>query len=173
MATPRRHARVHAAAGISAYDGNVGRSFDAVEDSHPGPWRALVQGSATYSSCCPTPRPTEDAQARSTVQPHGQNDEGQERATMTLRPCVVCGEPTTRGRCPQHRGYDAAWDRLSRKARRLQPFCSDCGAVEDLQTDHTPEAWTRKVAGKTIRLQDVDVVCGPSTAPAAPPAPTR
>ena len=90
---------------------------------------------------------------------------------MTLRPCLDCGEPTTGPRCPEHtldtkptahkRGYDDRWTRLSKRARRLQPFCTDCGGTEDLQTDHTPEAWARKAAGKPIRLQDVEVVCGP------------
>lgn len=90
---------------------------------------------------------------------------------MTLRPCLVCGEPAEGTRCAVHtvdrkppaaaRGYDAAWARLSKRARRLQPFCADCGATEDLQADHTPEAWQRKAEGKAIRLADVDVVCGP------------
>lgn len=93
---------------------------------------------------------------------------------MTLRPCIECGEPTETERCEQHRlirnsvktsayerGYDHAWRKLSERARRLQPFCSDCGATDDLQTDHSPEAWARKAAGKAIRLCDVDVVCGP------------
>lgn len=90
---------------------------------------------------------------------------------MTLRPCLDCGEPTEGPRCPEHtldtkpdataRGYDAAWKRLSKRARRLQPFCSQCGSTEDLQTDHTPEAWARKAAGKSIRLLDVRVLCGP------------
>ena len=56
---------------------------------------------------------------------------------MTLSPCLDCGEPTTGPRCPEHtvdpkasatdRGYDGAWTKLSRRARRLQPFCTDCG----------------------------------------------
>lgn len=95
---------------------------------------------------------------------------------MTLRPCVVCGEPTERSRCDDHhipanhhrpnkpsaheRGYDSAWQRLSKRARRMQPWCSDCGSTNDLQTDHSPEAWERKAAGLEIRLQDIDVVCG-------------
>ncbi|MCH5641431.1 hypothetical protein [Gordonia sp. ABSL49_1] len=91
---------------------------------------------------------------------------------MTAKPCIVCGTPAFGTRCPDHRlpdhqppasarGYDTAWRKLSARARRLQPFCSDCGAVDDLQADHSPEAWQRKAAGKTIRLQDIDVVCGP------------
>lgn len=89
-----------------------------------------------------------------------------------LRPCIDCGKPGDGPRCPQHapaasgkpsaraRGYDAAHDRLSRRARRLQPCCADCGRPDDLQLHHKPEAWQRKAAGKIIRLQDVEVLCG-------------
>ena len=91
---------------------------------------------------------------------------------MTLRPCLRCGEPSSKSHCPEHRpkctkstaharGYDDRWTQLSRRARRAQPFCSDCGATDDLQADHTPEAWARKAAGLPIRLQDIDVVCSP------------
>ena len=91
---------------------------------------------------------------------------------MTLRPCLDCGEIAEGGpRCEAHtvdhkppaaaRGYDAAWARLSKRARRTQPFCSDCGATEDLQCDHTPEAWERKAKGLPIRVTDIAVVCGP------------
>lgn len=95
------------------------------------------------------------------------------------RPCIQCGALSESTRCdtcagrynamtrrlypktsPRARGYNSSWDRLSRKARRLQPFCSDCGATEDLQADHTPEAWRRHDAGLPIRLRDIDVVCG-------------
>lgn len=63
---------------------------------------------------------------------------------------------------PAHaRGYDSRWARLSRRARQLQPFCSDCGATTDLQADHSPEAWDRHSRGLPVRLQDIDVVCGP------------
>jgi 5-methylcytosine-specific restriction enzyme A len=88
---------------------------------------------------------------------------------VTLRPCLDCGTPSPGPRCSEHtidtkptahkRGYDWQWTKLSRRARRLQPFCTDCGSTEDLQTDHTREAWQRKAAGKTIRFQDIDVVC--------------
>ena len=88
---------------------------------------------------------------------------------MTMRTCLDCGEPCEGSRCPEHdikgtatqRGYDAAWDRLSRRARKLQPFCTDCGAAEGLQADHSPEAWAAKAAGKPIKLSMIDVVCGP------------
>ncbi len=90
---------------------------------------------------------------------------------MTLRPCLECGEPTPATRCEQHttcrthelsageRGYDTAWHRLSKRARKLQPWCSDCGALGDLTADHSAKAWARKAAGKVLRLRDVEVVC--------------
>lgn len=56
-------------------------------------------------------------------------------------------------------GYDWRWRKLSLRARKLQPWCTDCGTADDLTGDHTPEAWQRKADGKTIRLQDIDVVC--------------
>jgi 5-methylcytosine-specific restriction endonuclease McrA len=66
---------------------------------------------------------------------------------MTLRPCLDCGGPCTGTRCPdcrppdtkasaRDRGYRTAWDKLSRRARKLQPWCTSCGAVDDLTLDH-------------------------------------
>ncbi|WP_084223689.1 HNH endonuclease [Mycolicibacterium holsaticum] len=68
---------------------------------------------------------------------------------MTLKPCLVCGEPSSKPRCDEHRpkdtrqrrgpgqaAYDPVWRRLSLRARRLQPWCLDCGATEDLTSDH-------------------------------------
>lgn len=98
------------------------------------------------------------------------------------RPCLDCGALSPNSRCAEHeailkqrmnrkrdenrdrlspreRGYDAAWSRLSARARRLQPWCSQCNAREDLTTDHLPSAWARKAEGKPIRLSDVDVLC--------------
>ncbi len=93
---------------------------------------------------------------------------------MTLKPCIGCGEPTGSTRCPScqpahertrgsahARGYDKRWSRLSQRARRMQPWCTDCGTVENLTTDHLPSAWHRKAQGLVIRLSDVAVVCGP------------
>lgn len=89
-----------------------------------------------------------------------------------LSTCADCGELTDATYCAEHRpkdnrgknrrhaGYDAAWDRLSTRARKLQPFCSVPGCTSmDLTVDHTPEAWERKEQGKTIRLADVVVLC--------------
>ena len=95
---------------------------------------------------------------------------------MPLSVCLGCGEPTEGTRCGpcaydheqdterptrEQRGYDKAWRRLSERARKLQPFCEDCGATENLTTDHSPEAWRRRARGLAVRLQDVAVVCGP------------
>lgn len=89
-----------------------------------------------------------------------------------LSACATCGELTEGTYCESHRpkdtrgknrrdsGYDAAWDRVSARARRLQPFCSVPGCTSmDLTADHSPEAWERKAQGKPIRLCDVEVLC--------------
>lgn len=99
-----------------------------------------------------------------------------------LKPCLVCGELASGTRCAAHclphppktksnkaLGYDHRWRRLSERARRVQPFCSDCGTPDDLTTDHSPEAWQRRLP---IRLQDVYVV-GRKRGRARPPAPAR
>lgn len=96
-------------------------------------------------------------------------------------PCLDCGEPTKATRCEEcskqsenmrirkhsakkqttaGRGYGGAWQRLSKRARELQKFCSDCGATTDLQGDHSPQAWKRYEKGLPLRLSDIDVVCG-------------
>ena len=97
-------------------------------------------------------------------------------ATMPLPTvCPSCGEVFTRddGRaaaCPEcqpnrhrpgpddrlrgsatSRGYGKAWQRLSRRARRLQPYCTDCGSPDDLTADHSPEAWQAHEDGRPIR----------------------
>lgn len=86
-----------------------------------------------------------------------------------LKPCLVCGEPSDQTYCAEHSpsprrpsraaGYDRAWDRLSARARQLQPWCTDCGATQDLTADHSRQAWARKAQGLAIRLEDVEVCC--------------
>lgn len=66
-----------------------------------------------------------------------------------LKPCITCGEPSPGTYCPGCRpadirvrkvkgqaAYDPVWRKLSQRARRLQPWCEDCGATEDLTADH-------------------------------------
>lgn len=96
-------------------------------------------------------------------------------------PCTRCGEPTRQTQCnecqpvsdrqrvrtdqqvktsPAARGYDSRWRRLSERARKIQPFCTDCGSTTDLQADHSPEAWERYKRGLPLRVIDVEVTCG-------------
>jgi 5-methylcytosine-specific restriction endonuclease McrA len=60
------------------------------------------------------------------------------------------GERTS-GLTSRQRGYDRRWFRLSKQARRLQPWCSDCGSPDDLTGDHL--RWPART------LADVDVLC--------------
>lgn len=97
------------------------------------------------------------------------------------KPCLSCGAMTDDGsRCEEcrtfvnaldrrsrpdkrrarDRGYNSQWDKVSRRARALQPFCSVCGSTEDLQADHTPRAWKRHADGLAVRVEDVRVLCG-------------
>lgn len=57
------------------------------------------------------------------------------------------------------RGYGYRWEKLSRRARRLQPFCSDCGRTDHLTADHSVAAWQAFEQGKPITLDMIDVVC--------------
>jgi hypothetical protein len=61
------------------------------------------------------------------------------------RVCLTPGCPypvASRGRCSRHtkstaaRGYGSAWRRASRAAISAQPWCTDCGATQDLTGDH-------------------------------------
>lgn len=79
---------------------------------------------------------------------------------MTMRPCLTCGELSENTHCPAHTdvsrpsysvGYDRRWRNLSLRARRIQPWCSDCGTTKDLTGDHL--RWPAR------SLADVDVVC--------------
>jgi 5-methylcytosine-specific restriction endonuclease McrA len=100
---------------------------------------------------------------------------------MGMKACLNCGDLSAGSRCPLHTsqhatqstakyrerigytntamGYGSQWQRLSRLARKLQPFCSDCFTDEDLTTDHSAEAHERQARGLAVRLADVDVCC--------------
>ncbi|WP_448221201.1 HNH endonuclease [Gordonia iterans] len=64
-----------------------------------------------------------------------------------MKPCLICGEPSPGSRCADHQirkpaGRHAVhlnrtrWKKLSRKLRSMQPWCSACGATNDLTVDH-------------------------------------
>lgn len=89
-----------------------------------------------------------------------------------LTSCLTCGELSDKAYCQDHRpasapktlsaterGYDHKWRKLSKRARRIQPFCTDCGSTENLTLDHSPRAWERYYTGKNIRLIDTAVLC--------------
>lgn len=108
------------------------------------------------------------------------------------KPCLTCGTAAvlTQGRCsdchrvirrqyaatsykrhgrrkrPEREKQRGQWARLSKRARALQPFCSDCYRTADtlqeherLEADHTPAAWAAVLAGRAVTLAMVDVVC--------------
>ena len=87
----------------------------------------------------------------------------------------LCGEAAETSRCTDHpyeerfkpsrqaRGYDEAWNRLSLKARKLQPWCSTCGTSEDLTGDHL--RWPART------LADLDVLCRSCNAKKGAPNP--
>jgi 5-methylcytosine-specific restriction enzyme A len=111
-------------------------------------------------------RPTGTEQAeRQTLCPdcgvaHEQDDSGNPRC-LDCRPAEALRLERNRHRdkTTAERGYGWRWQKLSKRARAQQDFCSDCGSPEDLTADHSMEAWRRHDQGKTIRLQDIDVVC--------------
>lgn len=81
------------------------------------------------------------------------------RRLSDTSPCPSCKRRANRRRgTPASRGYGPDWQVLSRRARRLQPWCTFCGATDDLTVDHVvPLAQT----GTQVRptLADVQVLC--------------
>lgn len=83
---------------------------------------------------------------------------------MLMQPCVTCGDLSMKNRCeahqlpsaPKNRSKHVAhanrsrWKNLSRRLRKMSPFCEMCGAKDDLTVDHIvrvtdrPE-WTYEV----------------------------
>lgn len=97
-----------------------------------------------------------------------------------LIPCLDCGELSPNARCEQHDkehkrdkesrrdrsnrpdrfgSANTHWKRLSAKARKLQPFCLDCGSKDNLESDHLPSAWLKTANHKPLTLDDIEVVC--------------
>ena len=66
-------------------------------------------------------------------------------------PCLYCGILSRGSTCPQcaqaiasrdparikrNRQYDYEWQKLSKYARSIQPWCSRCKSIKDLTADH-------------------------------------
>ena len=66
-------------------------------------------------------------------------------------PCIYCGVLSRGSTCKQclysiqardpkrrqrNKQYDSEWNRLSRLARQMQPWCSRCKSTKDLTADH-------------------------------------
>lgn len=68
-----------------------------------------------------------------------------------MTPCLYCGVLSRSSTCKQclyaiqardpkrrerNKAYDHEWNKLSRLARQIQPWCSRCGSQKDLTADH-------------------------------------
>lgn len=91
--------------------------------------------------------------------------------TVTAKPCLTCGEPSSGTYCPGCRPADrrrdkpavhlnpTAWKALSKRARRLQPWCLDCLGTGDLCGDHIiPVAAAPELA---MVVENITVRCRP------------
>ena len=93
-----------------------------------------------------------------------------------MKPCLKCGDLVRNAsycvdcmpddKSPENRKrqahlYDYAWRKLSAQARKLQPWCLDCGARKNLSADHLPIAHWKLDNGIPLTLTDVEVVCLP------------
>ena len=98
-----------------------------------------------------------------------------------LKPCLKCGDLSRGSYCDSHKApetvgqpprekteatrererdlYNAAWVKLSKRARALQPYCTDCNTREDLSADHLPSAHYWISMGKPLTLLNVDITC--------------
>src|SRR5690606_15527647 len=86
-----------------------------------------------------------------------------------FKPCLVCGELSKESRCSEHRitrtsreGHaayknNARWKNLSKKLRKLQPWCSECGATDDLTCDHIIPVKER--SDLTYATENIQILC--------------
>lgn len=87
------------------------------------------------------------------------------------RPCVDCQVITRSTRCvrcqrlkdkqrptPTQRGYNYAWQKLSKEFRTAYPYCFKCGSIKNLTTDHIV---SKKNGGQDVwsNLQTLCRVC--------------
>lgn len=81
---------------------------------------------------------------------------------MSLKPCLSCGTLSPATRCEEcgprkHSAHNTwRWTRLSRRLRKLQPFCESCGTTEDLTVDHIVPL---EHGGAPYDLDNLRVIC--------------
>lgn len=87
---------------------------------------------------------------------------------VLTRPCNGCGKLVRASLCLDckrvkersrptraQRGYNYAWNKLSKELRAANPFCNNCGTTTDLTLDHiTPLSKN----GKSV-LSNLQVLC--------------
>ncbi|GAB10048.1 hypothetical protein GOARA_050_01110 [Gordonia araii NBRC 100433] len=54
-------------------------------------------------------------------------------------------------------GYDEVWFRLSRRAHRLQPWCTERGTEENLTSEHAAGMGAQSERALPTQLEDIDV----------------
>lgn len=85
-----------------------------------------------------------------------------------MQPCITCGIVSSTSKCancksttkrlrpsPTARGYDSAWQKLSKQLRLMQPYCSWCKSTQDLTVDHIKPL----SKGGTHDLTNLRVLC--------------
>lgn len=104
-----------------------------------------------------------------------------------LTSCLECGEPSEGTRCDEHaikrqpRAWTARdtgrWRRLSRRLRKMQPFCLQCGTPDDLTVDHIVPL---DAGGDPFDVSNLQVICrrhnsmkGTTWGETPPPVPPR
>lgn len=86
---------------------------------------------------------------------------------MSLKPCLDCGTPTNGPRCTEHatagpRDHIASfnngrWKTLSKRLRRLAPFCEECATTVNLTVDHVLPV--SKFPELTYAVENCRVLC--------------
>lgn len=90
---------------------------------------------------------------------------------MLMQPCVECGDLSMKNRCeahqlpsaPKNRDNHVAyanrsrWKNLSRRLRKMSPFCEMCGAKDDLTVDHIVRVTDRPEW--TFAVDNLRVLC--------------
>ncbi len=93
---------------------------------------------------------------------------------MSLKPCKDCGEPVEHTRCPdcarevqrpessknrEHVAFAnlSRWKNLSKRVRRIQPWCDVCGTDQRLQANHVIS--TKERPDLTYAMENLSVLC--------------